>query len=200
MAYGDGDGVIFAKFTLLDINGHEDGHQVTKETCNLTYQGQPGALNEHLSDVDGVTCRQYILGLSAESDSWLIGPAMFAPGISGRALRDMLNPGTAYNDPRLGKDPQPAHMSKFLETEQDSGGVHINSGIPNKAYAMFATAIGGNVWDSAYQVWWKTRRSINSECDFQTFANTTLSVCKQMRPQDTQKLIDAWKSVGIDAK
>jgi Zn-dependent metalloprotease len=65
---------------------------------------------------------------------------------------------------------------------------------------MFATAVGGNAWDTSYQVWLKTRRTITSECDFQTFADTTLSVCKQMRPQDVQKLIDAWKSVGIDAK
>ena len=55
----------------------------------------------------------------------------------------MKAPGTAYDDPVLGKDPQPAHMDDFVETDQDNGGVHINSGIPNHAFYLAATAIGG---------------------------------------------------------
>ena len=56
----------------------------------------------------------------------------------------MENPGTAYDDPALGKDPQPAHMDDFVQTRDDNGGVHINSGIPNRAFVLAARAIGGH--------------------------------------------------------
>ncbi|MGH9548982.1 MAG: M4 family metallopeptidase [Terriglobales bacterium] len=197
MVFGDGDKIIFATFVILDIVGHEDGHEVTLKLCALEYHDQPGALNEHLSDVDGVVCRQYTNGLSVDQDTWLIGPGIFMPGINGRALRDMLNPGTAYDDPKLGKDPQPAHMKDFKVMSGDNGGVHYNSGIPNKAFAVFAQAVGGNSWDSSYQVWLQTRKEIPSDCEFQGFADKTVEVCKRMRPQDVQKLKDAWNAVGI---
>jgi Zn-dependent metalloprotease len=200
MVFGDGDGTIFVTFVLNDIIGHEVGHWITAMTCALEYFGQSGALNEHLSDVDGVVFRQFLNKLTVDKDSWLIGPGIFAAGISGRALRDMLNPGTAYDDGRLGKDPQPAHMSNYLDTQQDNGGVHINSGIPNKAFALFANAVGGNAWENSYQVWWQLRKEISAECDFQTFADKSVEICKRMRPDDTQKLIDAWQAVGITTK
>jgi Zn-dependent metalloprotease len=64
-------------------------------------------------------------------------------GINGKGLRSMSEPGTAYDDPLLGKDPQPAHMKDFIKTREDNGGVHLNSGIPNRAFYLAATAIGG---------------------------------------------------------
>ena len=54
--------------------------------------------------------------------------------IKGVALRSMKAPGTAYDDPLIGKDPQPDHMNKYVKTTNDNGGVHTNSGIPNKAF------------------------------------------------------------------
>jgi len=36
-----------------------------------------------------------------------------APGFKGTALFDMAHPGTAYDDPNLGKDSQPGHMRKI---------------------------------------------------------------------------------------
>jgi Zn-dependent metalloprotease len=197
MVFGDGDGDIFITFVLLDVVGHEDGHEITGKTCDLEYHDQPGALNEHLSDVDGVVCRQYTLKLSVDQDTWLIGPGIFSSTVNGRALRDMLNPGTAYDDKRLGKDPQPDHMSKFVHTSSDNGGVHFNSGIPNKAYALFAKAVGGNAWENSYKVWFQLRHEIPSDCDFQTFADKSVEICKRMLPNDVQKLKDAWNAVGI---
>ena len=62
----------------------------------------------------------------------------------------MKAPGTAYDDPRLGgKDPQPAHMGDYVDTTDDNGGVHINSGIPNHAFYLAATALGGHSWEKA---------------------------------------------------
>jgi len=200
MCYGDGDQVIFATFVKPDIDAHECGHQVTKETCDLEYYKWPGILNEHISDVDGAVSRQYNLNLSSAQDSWLIGPGIFMPSISGVALRSMLAPGTAYNDGRLGKDPQPDHMSRFLDTEQDNGGVHINSGIPNKAFAVWSQSAGGYAFEKTYPIWWATRKQIHSDCDFQTFADATVANARQLSPNEVSRLRDAWNAVGIDTK
>ena len=150
MVFGDGDGVIFERFTKsLDVIGHELAHGVTEHTAGLLYQGQSGALNESISDVFGVLVKQKALGQSAAQADWLVGAELLNASVKGRALRDMRNPGTAYDDPRLGKDPQPAHMDDYVDTQDDNGGVHINSGIPNRAFVLAADAIGGNAWDAA---------------------------------------------------
>ena len=61
----------------------------------------------------------------------------------------MKAPGSAYDDPVLGKDPQPATFADYVQTTGDNGGVHLNSGIPNRAFYLAATAIGGNAWEGA---------------------------------------------------
>src|SRR5690606_24175577 len=152
--YGDGDGDIFSTFVILDVVGHEMAHGVTEKTSGLRYYGQSGALNEHFSDVVGVLVRQHLLGLPADKDSWLVGPGLFTDKVNGRALRDMLNPGTAYDDPRLGKDPQPAHMDDLYTGWSDNGGVHLNSGIPNRVFATFALSVGGNAWEAPFDIWY----------------------------------------------
>jgi Zn-dependent metalloprotease len=83
-----------------------------------------------------------------------LGAEIFTPGIAGDALRSMKAPGTAYDNPLFGKDSQPDHVSKFVhlpdddDPANDNGGVHYNSGIPNKAYFLVATGIGGNAWEA----------------------------------------------------
>jgi Zn-dependent metalloprotease len=68
----------------------------------------------------------------------------------------MKAPGTAYDDDVLGRDPQPAHMRDYVATSEDNGGVHINSGIPNKAFDLVATALGGHAWERAGRIWYLT--------------------------------------------
>jgi hypothetical protein len=103
MVFGDGDGEIFGRFTAsLDVIGHELTHGVVEHTAALTYSGQSGALNESISDVFGVLVKQYALGQDAAAADWLIGGDLLLPGVKGVALRSMLHPGTAYDDPRLG--------------------------------------------------------------------------------------------------
>ena len=139
MVYGDGDNIIFQRFTKsIDVIGHELTHGVTQYEAELEYQDQPGALNEHFSDVFGSLVKQRTLGQTAAQADWLIGEGLLAKDVHGVALRSMKEPGTAYDDPRLGKDPQPAHMRDYLDTDEDSGGVHVNSGIPNKAFCLAA--------------------------------------------------------------
>src|SRR5436190_9492364 len=147
MVYGDGDGEIFNRFTAsLDVIGHELTHGVTQYTAELDYFGQSGALNEHISDAFGIMVKQYMLGQSASESDWLIGAELFGPNVNARGIRSMAAPGTAYDDPLLGRDPQPAHMSDYVETDDDNGGVHINSGIPNHAFCQAAIRIGENTW------------------------------------------------------
>ena len=135
MVFGDGDGTIFNRFTIsLDVIGHELTHGVTGSEANLTYQGQPGALNESISDCFGSCVKQYKLNQTADKADWLIGAGLLAPGIKGVALRSMKAPGTAYDDPVLGKDSQPGDMAHYVQTSEDNGGVHTNSGIPNRAF------------------------------------------------------------------
>jgi len=199
MTYGDGDGDIFSSFVLLDVVGHELTHGVTETTSGLEYYDQSGALNEHVSDVFGELIRQRSLKQTADKADWLVGPGLFTAKVKGRALRDMLNPGTAYDDPRLGKDPQPGHMKDYVHTSSDNGGVHYNSGIPNKAFALFAVAAGGFAWEKAGQIWFQTRNRVSRTSSFQEFANTSLQVAKAMFPETVGKLQQAWAAVGISA-
>lgn len=197
MTYGDGDGSIFLTFVLLDVVGHELTHGVTEFTSGLEYYDQSGALNEHCSDVFGVLVEQWSKKQTADQATWLVGAGLFTSRIKGRALRDMLNPGTAYDDPRLGKDPQPAHMRDYVHTNSDNGGVHYNSGIPNRAFALFARAIGGYAWEKAGKIWFATRNQVKSDCNFQQFANKSVEVAKVSFPETVAQLKDAWGQVGI---
>lgn len=177
MVFGDGDGELFVSFTAsLDVIAHELAHGLTQYTSGLAYSGQSGALNEHVSDVFGVVTKQFSLGQSATDADWLIGAELLAPGVSGVALRSMAAPGTAYDDPRLGADPQPATMSDYVVTTDDYGGVHINSGIPNKAFHVLATTLGGPAWQAPLRIWYDTiTGDIDPDCDFATFAGLTLA-------------------------
>ncbi|HWO50144.1 MAG TPA: protealysin inhibitor emfourin, partial [Ornithinibacter sp.] len=167
----------------------------------LNYQDQSGALNESVSDVFGVLVKQRLLGQSADQADWLIGAELLAPGVNGVALRSMAAPGTAYDDPRLGKDPQPAHMSGYVDTTDDNGGVHINSGIPNKAFHVLATTLGGNAWEVAGQVWVDTiTGDIRADCDFATFARLTVAAATARHGADSEVVTAVragWDAVGV---
>ncbi|MDX6263478.1 MAG: hypothetical protein QOH84_5166 [Kribbellaceae bacterium] len=203
MVFGDGDGEIFGDFTRsIDVTGHELTHGVTQYTAGLVYEGQSGALNESLSDVFGSLAKQHHLGQSAAEADWLIGADLFRPGVAGVALRSMKAPGTAYDDPRLGRDPQPANMSGFVETTEDNGGVHLNSGIPNHAFYLLATTIGGNAYDKPGQIWYTTLTSGNltPTTTFAAFAAATHRTASTMygptSPEATA-VTTAWQSVGV---
>ncbi|MFF0265893.1 M4 family metallopeptidase [Kribbella sp. NPDC004536] len=203
MVFGDGDGEIFGNFTSsIDVTGHELTHGVTQYTANLDYQGQSGALNESISDVFGSLAKQYSLKQSAADADWLIGAGLFLPGVQGVALRSMKAPGTAYDDPRLGKDPQPADMAGYVDTQDDSGGVHINSGIPNHAFYLVATAIGGNAYDDAGKIWYGTLTSGNlaSSATFKDFAEATQATARSLFGDASTQLAavtKSWQTVGV---
>ncbi len=200
MVFGDGDGTVFNRFTIaLDVIGHELTHGVTGSEANLLYSGQSGALNESVSDVFGSLIKQYALGQSVERADWLIGEGLLT--FPGQALRSMKAPGTAYDNPLLGKDPQPANMKDYNHTAQDNGGVHINSGIPNHAFYLVATALGGYAWAVAGQIWYDTigDRNLRRNASFAQFAGRTIANTKRRygSRRELSVVVNAWAQVGV---
>ena len=202
MAYGDGDGRRFRRLTRsLDVVGHELTHGVQQFTSDLHYYGQSGALNEHFSDVFGVLIRQWKNEETVENTNWLIGAEIVIPAeppAIRRAIRDMENPGTAYNDPdMMGIDPQPDNMSEIYEGAADRGGVHINSGIPNRAFVLAAQALGGNAWDVAGHIWYKTMLKLSRHSQFINCAEMTVQVAADYGTQAEKAVRASWEAVGI---
>ena len=203
MIFGDGDGTLFNRFTIaIDVMGHELTHGVTQYTAGLEYQGQSGALNESVSDAFGAMVRQRSASprQSAADADWLIGAGLFAEGVQAVALRSMKEPGTAYDDPRLGKDPQPASMDDYVTTSEDNGGVHINSGIPNRAFALAAVGLGGYTWEKAGQIWYATLtdEDLPATATFVQFARRTVTHATRLFDDRVASAVsDAWRQVGV---
>ncbi|MGG3564388.1 M4 family metallopeptidase [Neobacillus rhizosphaerae] len=133
MVYGDGDGTTFIPLSgALDVVAHELTHAVTERTAGLEYQYQSGALNESISDTFGVFL---------DKGDYLVGEDVYTPNKAGDALRSLSNPGL-YG--------QPENMSGYVNTTSDNGGVHTNSGIPNKAAYLTISSLGTSVAEKIY--------------------------------------------------
>lgn len=135
MTYGDGNGTSFSPLVTMDIAAHEMTHGVTQYTANLTYSNESGALNESMSDVFGAMVELYADGGVISGDTWKIGEDAYTPATSGDALRYMDDPHLAGNGGYTAND-DPDHYSERYTGTADSGGVHINSGIGNKAFYL----------------------------------------------------------------
>lgn len=119
MVFGDG-------FPIDDVTAHEMTHAVTEHEANLVYQNQSGALNESFSDIFGeIIDMTNGAGNDTQPVAWLMGEDL--PGIG--AIRSMADP------PQFG---DPDRVSAYVCTTSDNGGVHTNSGIPNKAAYLMA--------------------------------------------------------------
>jgi Zn-dependent metalloprotease len=225
MCYGEGDNMIFNDFTAgPDVIGHELTHGVTQYSCALQYQAQSGALNESISDVFGICYRQWNEGQKdPKTANWLLGDSIISDDFKRMvkvrgfghwdATRSMSAPGTAYDvkkDQNAGKDRQPAHMRNLYTGDEDNGGVHVNSGIPNHAFYLFATKAPTPSWDLPCKVWYKTITDAKfgklvrdssgvSErvASFAEFANATIVAAKTVAPDLVQSLHDAWQQVGV---
>ena len=208
MVYGDGDEDLpeserlFNRFTIaIDIMGHELTHGVTQFEAKLQYFLQPGALNESMSDVFGSLVKQYQLRQTADQADWIIGAGLFTSNVNGVGIRSMKAPGTAYDDKVLGKDPQPAHMKDYVNTIEDNGGVHINSGIPNHAFYVTAVQLGGNAWERAGRIWYVTLKDrLSATSNFQDCANLTYQVAGELYGAgsiEQQAVQKGWSEVGL---
>ncbi len=178
MTFGDGDGEVFINLANpIDVTAHELTHGVVQYTAGLTYQGQSGALNEHFADVFGSVIKQVAKKQTAATADWLIGDEIMGPTLQGQALRSMKAPGTAYDNELMGKDPQPDHMDNLYRGSADNGGVHINSGIPNKVFFLVATAIGT---DKAAPLWFETLKTLKPKANFTNFKTALLKQAKKL--------------------
>jgi hypothetical protein len=107
----------------------------------------------------------------------------------------MAHPGTAYDDPQLGKDPQGASMDQYVDTTDDNGGVHLNSGIPNRAFHLAATAIGGSSAEGAGAIWYAalTGGQVTARTGFAGFAAATVAAAGE----HADAVRTAWETVGV---
>jgi Zn-dependent metalloprotease len=162
----------------------------------LNYSGQSGALNESVSDVFGSMVKQYAKKQTAATADWLIGNDIVGPELA-PALRNMKAPGTANK-----YDDQPADMTGYVRTRADNGGVHTNSGIPNRAFALTALAIGGNSWEGAGRIWWATLRdpAVKPTATFKQFATSTVKQAGVLfgpSSAQTTAVQNAWHTVKV---
>jgi Zn-dependent metalloprotease len=189
LVFGEGDGEIFGDFTRsLDIMAHEFGHALVSLGPKLLYQNESGALNEHLADVVGVSVQQ---SASQNTHDWRIGEEILVDGAS--AVRDMLNPGTAYDNSVLGKDPQPGHMDQYKKVRADNGGVHLNSGIPNRAFALLCEATEEPSWGRPLAMWRRAMQDLGPRSTFRQLAAATWTHSGGLNPA----VREAWAKVGI---
>lgn len=201
MTFGDGDGQIFVGFSRsLDVVAHELSHGVTQFTAALDYYSQSGALNEHFSDVFGAAITQHSLGQDADQADWLIGDEIMGPDLYGEALRSMKAPGSAYDNDLMGQDPQPAHMRDYFSGPADNRGVHINSGIPNRAFYLASTEIGTDkaamIWYAALLEMWPTTR-FDDAVEVIVEAARLLTKDGKVPLGSTQTVRGAFRSVGL---
>ncbi len=201
MVFGDGDGEIFGPFTRhLDVVGHELTHGVISYEAAFDYQDQPGALNESFADVFGSLVLQYKRKQSAKEASWLIGKGLLVK-YPRQALRSLAAPGTAYDNPLIGKDPQPAHFEDYRPQAypDDNGGVHIFSGIPNHAFYLAAMKLGGNAWEKAGRAWYLALTDLlGRHALFADAALATVTAASRLFGAPAGKLVrEAWTEVGV---
>lgn len=211
MVFGNGDGKYFNTFLSQNIFSHELGHAITEYMVDgggLKYQDQQGALNEHYSDVWAVCIDQKLKFQKPTQASWIIGEGLFTSRIPGKGLRTFKNE-KAYSNTVIGSDPQPKHFKDFAKLpnneDGDYGGVHINSGIPNRAFYEFCilaeTEVGDEKinysWRAPADIWFQTYKRLNPNSQFKEFALDTISITKRIHPQLVNQIQKAWKLVGV---
>ncbi|WP_414045622.1 M4 family metallopeptidase [Macrococcus equi] len=179
IVYGDGDGVTFRPLAgAKDVVAHEITHGVTQETANLEYQGQSGALNESMSDV---------FAYFIDNDDATIGEDVYTPNKAGDALRSMSNP-NLFN--------QPATMAQYVNTTSDNGGVHTNSGIPNKIAYDTVNQLGQDKAEKIYYRALTQYLTVNS-----TFADAKQALSQAAMDLYGQQAADTvyatWTNAGV---
>jgi Zn-dependent metalloprotease len=194
MVYGDGSDLFLKKGSVasnLTVTAHELTHGVTDNEANLVYRGQPGALNEHMSDVFAIMCDQWLNKHTVDESSWLIGKDML---VEGQALRSIKEPGTAFPS-----DKQISHMQDYHVGMR----IHYSSGIPNRAFYLTCKEIGNNTysWETAGKIWYiALKDGLKEYSKFQDAADRLFNIAGSLFGKDSKEqnaVYQGWKAVGI---
>jgi MYXO-CTERM domain-containing protein len=212
MVYGDGDGNQFTPLAqALDVTTHELTHGVTAATAKLAYQNEPGALNEGMSDIMAATCEAWHDG-AISGDTWLVGEDIFTPTTAGDALRYMNNP---TKDASL----YPASLggsrdwyADRYQGQEDNGGVHLNSGIPNLAFYLLVAGgthprgkttftVPGIGIEKAGAIFQRalTKSYMTSNTSFAAARTATEQAADELYPGTKTAVGFAWAAVGVGA-
>ena len=194
MVYGDGSDLFLKKGSVasnLTVTAHELTHGVTDNEANLVYRGQPGAMNEHMSDVFAIMCDQWFNKHTVAESSWLIGKDML---VEGQALRSIKEPGTAYPS-----DKQISHIEDYHVGMR----IHYSSGIPNRAFYLTCNEIGNNSysWEKAGKVWYIALKDrLREYSRFQDAADLLFDIAGSVFGKDSKEqnaVYKGWEAVGI---
>jgi len=190
MAYGNGGSYFKPLAGALDVAAHEMTHGIIQNSCNLRYSGQSGAINESLAD---------IFGALVDRDDWKIGESitknltLFPSG----ALRDLSDPHNGGSS-RADYCWQPEHMDEFVVTTSDNGGVHLNSGIPNKAFYLFATQVTKEKAEKVYYL--AMTKYLFASSRFIDLRIAVISAAAELYGEDSPEVVQArsaFDTVGI---
>jgi Zn-dependent metalloprotease len=190
---------------LPDVTYHAMAFSFIRNQVKFQFQGQFAALELSYADVFASLIKQKRLGQTAATADWTITPGGVAwvkgediPKSKDKSpLRSLKAPGTAYNDTVLGKDPQADHIKNIYKGNGDSGGVHINSGIPSKAFYETAIRIGS---DKAGKIWYEALLKLTHTSNFQDAAAATYQVASKLygnNSEEKKAIKTAWEVVGI---
>ncbi len=186
--YGNGDNTFFPLGRGLDVAGHELSHGVVQNSAALVYQGESGAMNESFAD---------IFGAMIDREDWKIGEDVVRlNAYPSGALRDISDPhnGAATGD--FGRGWQPRHYNERYTGSEDNGGVHLNSGIPNYAFYLFAQQVGKEVAEKVFYRALTTYLTRNSKFKEMRFA--TEQAARDLYSQTVVNQVgQAFADVGI---
>jgi Zn-dependent metalloprotease len=199
MVYGDGDGEIFVHLARpLEVVAHELTHGVIAHTSGLVYRGEAGALNESFADVMGSLVKQWRQRQPARRADWLIGRQMMGPAVRARSLRTLTGRKAFAGDPLLGTDPQPKHYRDRVRLPDPDIAAHLNSGIPNHAFYLVATRLGGYAWTRGGAIWYEAMTTLPSRSNFATAAGHTIAIARRRFGSRVAAVVaGAWKDVGL---
>ena len=166
----------------LDVMAYEIVHGVIEYSSGLRYENQSGALNESFAD---------IFGAMVDRDNWAVGE-----DLNGQGIRSLQDP-TRFGDS--------AHMNNFRKLpntqEGDWGGVHTNSGIPNRAYYLLAEGLtleglGSSIGkDKAEKLAYSTMVNLTRDSDFQAAAALMLTSAEARYGEESPEslaVVAAW--------
>ncbi len=189
LAFGDGDGQNISPLAAsLDVVAHEFTHGVIANSAGLGHEGEPGALNEAIADVFGCFIAY---GQGTQAD-WQIGEAIYHPNGQRKAMRDLAEPSATGN---------PSLYQEYQFTQDDQGGVHLNSTIASHAAYLMTEGgdrIGGIGSSAAERIWYRAlSRYLVAHSLFSDAADATFVSARDFGEGHETTVRQAWESVGV---